>query len=337
MHPLEAHFARMLDRTTRTMRVGLLLPNVEGWFAGEMPTWSDLRELAQLAEQVGFDSVWTPDHLIFNADEPKGLWEAWSLLGALAACTHRIEIGPLVSCTSFRNPALLAKMADTVDEISGGRLILGLGSGYHEYEYRAFGYPFDHRVDRFAEALQVTHSLLRQGRVDFEGRYYRARDCELRPRNRRGSGPPILIGELAHAPRMLDLVARYADIWNAWSVNQSDLLPLQPALDAACRANNRDPASLQRSVAVLIDLPGFEQSPRAAWVTPFRSAFAPPIKGSLEEIAEHLGRFACAGIDHVQVWLEPSTAAAVAQFARVLEIFRKSSGALSQLSARRPG
>jgi len=302
------------------MKVGLLLPNVEGWLAGAMPTWSDIRELAQLAEQTGFDSIWTPDHLIFQADAPKGLWEAWSLLGALAACTHRIEVGPLVSCTSFRNPALLAKMADTVDEISGGRLILGLGAGYHEYEYHAFGYPFDHRVDRFAEALHVAHSLLRQGWVDFEGRYYRARECQLRPRSGRGMGPPILIGALAQAPRMVDLVARYADVWNAWSVNQPEALAkLQPVLDAACRANDRDPATLQRSLAVLIDLPGFEQSPRAAWVTPFRSVFAPPVTGSLEELAEHLGGFARAGVSHVQVWLEPSTPAAVAQFARVLE------------------
>jgi alkanesulfonate monooxygenase SsuD/methylene tetrahydromethanopterin reductase-like flavin-dependent oxidoreductase (luciferase family) len=311
----------MQNDRTRPLKIGLLLPNVEGWFAGKMPAWSEIRELTVLAEDTGFDSIWTPDHLIFQADGPKGLWEAWSLLGALAACTQRIEFGPLVSCTSFRNPALLAKMAATVDEISGGRLILGLGAGYHEYEYRAFGYPCDNRVDRFAEALHVTHSLLRQGWVDFEGRYYQVRDCELRPRSRRAMGPPILIGTLVHAPRMLALVARYADLWNAWSVNEPEALAhLQPALDAACHANDRDPATLQRSVAVLIDVPGFEQSTRAPWVTAFRSGFAPPVTGSIEELAEHLGRFARAGINHVQVWLEPSTPAAVAQFARVLEI-----------------
>ena len=145
---------------------------------------------------VGFDSVWLPDHLLFRFPgvRPQGVWDVWSLLSALAATTKRVEIGPLVACTSFRNPALIAKMADTIDEISGGRLILGLGAGWHKPEYDAFGFPFDHRVSRFEEAMQIIHGLLRDGHVDFEGKFYSARDCELRPRGPRPQGPPILWG-----------------------------------------------------------------------------------------------------------------------------------------------
>ena len=154
-------------------------------------------------------------------------------------------------------------MADTLDEISGGRLILGLGAGYHEREYRAFGYPFDHLVGRFEEALQIIHRRLRVGNIDFHGKYYSALACELRPRGPRGSGPPILVGAPARSPRMLRLTAQYADYWNGWSINQVDerLASARQAVDTACVNASRDPATLQRTVTVLIDLPGSEKEP----------------------------------------------------------------------------
>ena len=126
--------------------------------------------------------------------------------------TSRIELGPFVACNSFRNPALLAKMAVTLDEVSDGRLVLGIGAGWHEPEYHAFGYPYDHRVGRFEEALQIIAPLLREGRVDFEGRYCQARDCEIAPRGTPAGWPPILIG--AQRPRMMRLAARFADIYD---------------------------------------------------------------------------------------------------------------------------
>jgi len=185
----------MSEITTRPLKVGLMLPTNEGWMAGGMARWSDLKTMAQHAEAVGFDSLWLADHLLFEFGEvgepPHGVWEAWSVLSALAAVTTRVQLGPLVVCTSFRNPTLLAKMTDTLDEISGGRLILGLGAGYHEREYRAFGYPFDHLVSRFEEALRIIHTLLRVGEIDFHGRYYDALACELRPRGPRVSGPGL--------------------------------------------------------------------------------------------------------------------------------------------------
>jgi len=148
----------MPERTARPLKVGLFLPTGEGDMAGGTPRWNNIKTMVQQAAW-GFDSIWVQDHLLFDYGDPgvrpTGVWECWSLLAALAAVTTRVELGALVACTSFRNPALLAKMADTVDEISGGRLILGLGAGYHEPEFRAFGYPFDHLVGRFEEALQI--------------------------------------------------------------------------------------------------------------------------------------------------------------------------------------
>src|SRR5262249_11819737 len=159
----------MNQPTKRPLKVGLFLPFAENMIDGKSPRWSDLVSMAQCAEDVGFDSLWLGDHLVIRSDQPIpwasgakniGTWECWSVLSALAAVTRRVELGPLVTCTGFRNPALIARMADTVDEISGGRLILGLGAGYHEPEYRAFGYPYDHRASRFAEALTIIHTLL---------------------------------------------------------------------------------------------------------------------------------------------------------------------------------
>src|SRR5215216_5997449 len=145
----------------RPLKVGLHLPETE-----RIAPWSDLAAMCRMAEDIGMDSIWVPDHLLYRSEGPEGdkttgPWECWSIISAVAAITTRVEVGPLVLCTSFRNPALIAKMAATVDEISGGRLILGLGAGWNEPEYRAFGYPFDHRVDRFAEALQIIAGLLR--------------------------------------------------------------------------------------------------------------------------------------------------------------------------------
>src|SRR2546423_868202 len=174
----------------RPLKVGIILPFFEYMMDGKTPRWSDLVAMAQCADETGFDSIWLGDHLITHSEQPIawaagakiiGPWEYWSILSALAAVTHHVELGPLVACTSFREPALLAKMADTVDEISGGRLILGLGAGWNEVEFQAFGYPFDHRASRFEEALTIIHGLLREGHVDFAGQYYQARNCELRP------------------------------------------------------------------------------------------------------------------------------------------------------------
>ncbi|MBA2454796.1 MAG: LLM class flavin-dependent oxidoreductase [Chloroflexia bacterium] len=200
----------------RPIEVGLFVPPSEIPHLGSISSWNDLVAFAIRAESLGFDSLWLADHLLldFGPDKaPIGCWDCWSLLAALAAATNRIELGPLVSCTGYRNPAMLAKMADTVEEINGGRLILGLGAGWHEPEFHSFGFPYDHRVSRFEEALQIIVPLLRGEHVDVQGRYHHAQNCQLRPRGPRPVGPPILIG--AKGPRMMRLAATYADVWDS--------------------------------------------------------------------------------------------------------------------------
>jgi alkanesulfonate monooxygenase SsuD/methylene tetrahydromethanopterin reductase-like flavin-dependent oxidoreductase (luciferase family) len=298
-----------LLRKARPLKVGLFLPFAETMLDGGTPRWADLRTMAQVAEDVGFDSLWFGDHLLARLETGSfGCWEAWSLLAAVAAVTRRIALGPLVTCTSYRNPALLAKMADTVDEISGGRLILGLGAGWHAPEFQAFGYPFDHRVSRFAEALQIIHGLLREGHVDFSGQYYQARTCELRPRGPQASRLPILVG--SHKPRMHDLTARYADLWNTDWVLPQDLAPHLAAVDAACAAVGRDPATLVHTAGVRIDPPNVQHHPLGGG--------GGQVSGTTEELAALLRTYATMGIAHVQIWLGPNTAAGIEGFAPVL-------------------
>jgi alkanesulfonate monooxygenase SsuD/methylene tetrahydromethanopterin reductase-like flavin-dependent oxidoreductase (luciferase family) len=310
------------------LKIGLMLPQTEGLRQKGMARWAEIRELALLAEDVGFDSLWVVDHFLYQLlgeERGRGVWECWSLLSALAATTRKVELGTLVLGMGFRNPALLAKMADTVDEISDGRLILGLGAGYHEREYRAFGYPFDHRVSRFVEAIRIVHGLLREGRIDFAGQYYEARECELRPRGPRPKGPPILIGSIG--PRMLDLAARYADGWNAYyddTRNSVANIPrLRELVDAACRTAGRDPATLTRTITVLA---GDEADPDASWnrlPTAYGRLELKPLSGSPEDVAAELTRYAGEGISHIQMSLDPTTPETIASFARVLECLRQ--------------
>jgi alkanesulfonate monooxygenase SsuD/methylene tetrahydromethanopterin reductase-like flavin-dependent oxidoreductase (luciferase family) len=276
--------------------------------------------LARIAEDVGFDSVWLGDHLIYRFENiaPFGIWEGWSLLSALAATTNRVKLGTMVVCTGFRNPALLAKMADTVDEISGGRLILGLGAGWNKPEYDAFGYPFDHRVSRFEKAFQIIHSLLRTGSVDFEGRYYVARECELRPRGPRPKGASIMIGTTGE--RMLRLTARFADEWNLPFENRvEDAVAHFPMAEAACLAIGRDPESLARSILLYLNLPSHDRFPEPGWLTE-AGILENPIGGSHEELTRSLRQFAAAGVAAVQLWINPLNTYGFEEFGRVLEL-----------------
>ena len=241
--------------TGRPLKVGVQLPEVE-----REVRWPELLDMIRAIEDLGFDSIWVGEHLLYRFPDrgPRGPWEAWTLMAAIAAATSRVEFGPLVACTNFHNPALLAKQATTIDEISGGRLVLGLGAGWNEAEFRAYGFPYDHRVDRFEEAFTVIRTLLREGAIDFDGRWYQIRDCELLPRGPRPNGPPLMIG--SNGPRMLRATVPYVDSWNSWFAdtgNRPDGVPaLRELVDAACRDVGRDPAELERTVAVLVELPG---------------------------------------------------------------------------------
>lgn len=313
-----------MSATSGRLKVGLRLPTSEK-DSDPVRRWSDIRDMATVAEDVGFDSLWIVDHFIYQmegAAEPDGLWEAWSMVAALAACTNKVEIGTLVLCMGFRNPALLAKMADTVEEISNGRLILGLGAGYHKLEYRAFGYPYDHRYSRFKEAIQIIHGLLRNGEIDFVGDYHEARECVLKPRGGpRPEGPPIMIGTLG--PKMLKLTAQYADMWNAYwddtANNPEGAASLKPVVDAACHEMGRDPDSLERTVSILTAAPDaypwWDNMP-----TDHKGLVLKPLFGEPEEVAQVLRAYQRQGITHVQLNMDQMTTKMIEDFAPVLAL-----------------
>jgi len=315
----------MSDQRRRPLKVGLFIGLFEGIMNGQTPKWNDIAAMARQAEEVGFDSIWLPDHFLIQdniGEEPIGVWECTNMLSALAAATSRVELGTLVMCSGFRNPAVLAKMADTIDEISGGRLILGLGAGYHDPEYHAFGYPTNYRYSRFAEAIQVIHGLLRDGQIDFEGTYYQARECVLRPRGPRSGGPPIMIG--TRGPKMFRLTAQYADMWNVFLLRGNsrpeDLESIMSPLDAACIEVGRDPTTLGRTASV-----HWTDSNQGTIIPPWLSSrYGPPLTEKPDELADVFRAFAHAGVSHLQVIIWPHTLAGVEAFYPVLEALDRS-------------
>ena len=307
---------------TRRPKVGLMMPQTTGMRGPGTHPWREVRELARLAEDVGFDSIWVVDHFLYLLDgeeAARGAWEGWSLLSALAACTRRAELGTLVLGMGFRNPALLAKMAETVDDISEGRLILGIGAGYHDFEYRAFGFATDHKFARFREGIEIVSTLLKKGAIDFDGKYYQARECELRPRGPRAEGPPILVGTIG--PKTMRLMAKYADMWNAYyddTKNQpSRVAPYREMVDEACRDTGRDPATLERSVTMLVAGPDVD--PWWSRLPSGRADAIVPFTGGPEALAEELLAYAREGISHVQISLDPTTPETIEGLAGVFE------------------
>jgi alkanesulfonate monooxygenase SsuD/methylene tetrahydromethanopterin reductase-like flavin-dependent oxidoreductase (luciferase family) len=303
----------------RPLKVGFQLPEVE-----REVRWPEIAELARVGEAVGFDSVWVGDHLLYRSEAlgSRGPWEAWTTLAGLAAATNRITLGPLVACTGFHNPAMLAKMAATVDEISGGRLVLGLGAGWNETEFRAFGFPFDQRVSRFEEAFTILRTLLREGHIDFQGTFYEARDCELLPRPARTGGPPLMIGSVG--ARMLSITMPHVEAWNVWFADTGNrpegVAALREQVDEACRAVGRDPAEVERTVAVLVRMPGGVGRSQGE-----SKPVAPPVEGAPEVIAEALRGFAREGIGHVQLVIDPITTASLEALGPVLELLDRDS------------
>ena len=299
------------------MKVGMILPLAVDE-SGDAPSWSRLRAAAIQCESLGFDSIWVYDHLLhrFPGRPTVGFHECWTMLTALAAVTSRVEIGTTVLCAGFRNPALLAKMAETLDTVSDGRLILGLGAGWHEPEFDAFGFPFDHRVSRLEEALQIIKPLLRDRHVDFVGRFHAARNCEIVPPGPRVDGVPILLA--AFAPRMLRLTAQYADMWTKDWLGPIDQVRDDLArLHAACAEVGRDPATLQVTGGITVAYP--EIGPIPGWMSTPGSY----ITGSAAEVAAHLRAYEAEGVHHVLTNLYPFSEEAIAHFAEALAEFRR--------------
>lgn len=278
--------------------VGIYLRTFNGFTGAPAPRWDEMRASIEFADRAGFSSVSFADHHLWRLDDGTvGFWEAYSIVAAAAAITERIEVGVSVTNTPFRNPALLAKMADTLDEISGGRFVLGIGAGGgYPSDYETMGIPTDHRFSRFAEALRIVHGLLRDGVVDTTGEFYSAPDGELQPRGPSENGPRLVIG--AKGPKMLDLAARYGDEWNwyhyAGDPSVETFSALQGALDRACGAIGRDPASIRRSVDIAA-------APGGNADTATQHGFGGALWGSVDQIAEAVSAFGDAGIDEVRL------------------------------------
>ena len=299
----------------RPLRVGVQLPEME-WPV----RWPELATMIRRIEELGFDSIWTGDHFLYRMPDGSadGPWDAWSVLAAAAAITSKVTLGPLVTPVGFYNPAVLAKKAATVDEISGGRLVLGLGAGWNQVEFRGYGVPYDHRVARFGEAFTIIRSLLQEGRVDFEGEYFSARDCELVPKSRPG-GPPLLIGSVGE--RMLDITIPYVKAWNVWYTDTDNspegVAPLQARVAAACAKIGRDPATVEATIVVMVRMPGGKGRRQAAGNP---DTTRNPLQGPPDVIAEGLRAYARAGVAEVELVVDPITVESLEALAPVLEL-----------------
>ncbi len=266
---------------------------------GRSPNWADVRAIAETAEGRGLDSVWIADHLLAQTADGsvQGMHDAWTLLSAVAAVTSRVELGPLVLCTSFRSPSVIANMAATLDLVSGGRLLLGLGCGWHEPEYRAFGFPFDHRVSRFAEAVEIIVRLLHGERVTFRGDYYGVEDAALTPVPTRRI--PVLVA--SKQERMNGLAARWADMWNtAWYRRPDERFEERVAsFEQAVATYRRSAADVLRTAGIIVEE---EDSP--------------------EEIAGSLAAWHAASADHVIANVEPLSVASVERLAAGVDLYK---------------
>lgn len=299
----------------RPVRVGVQLPEVE-----RLVRWPELLSMARAAEAAGFDSLWCGDHLLYDlpGGVTRGPWEAWTSLAALAAATERIEIGPLMASTGFHPPAMLAKQAATVDAISGGRLILGLGAGWNEREYRAFGLPYDHRVSRFEEAFTIVRRLLRDGHADFDGTYHRVENCVLDPGPARPGGPPLLLGSTG--PRMLRIALPHVDAWNVWWSDYGNtpegFAAVRARVEEAAAQAGRAPGEVAATAAVLVSLPGGTgRLMGETYDRPVR-----PVGGSPEQIAGHLAAMGQAGAAHLQLVVDPITQESIELLAETLAV-----------------
>lgn len=281
----------------RSVRIGIQLPEVE-----RVVRWPQYVAMARAAEEVGFDSIWLGDHLLYRGDgrPERGPWEAFTSLAALASVTTRVQLGPLVACAGFHPPAVIAKMAATVDEISGGRFVLGLGAGWNHAEFDAFGIPFDHRVDRFEEAYAIIQPLVTGDRVTRSGRYWTADDAVLLPPATDGRSIPLMVG--SNGERVLRITLPTVQVWNTWFTefgNRADgFATLDRRVTEIATEVGRDPATVERSACVLVALgPSANERPV--------DLAAPALTGSIDAIAASLREIIEAGADELIVVADP--------------------------------
>jgi alkanesulfonate monooxygenase SsuD/methylene tetrahydromethanopterin reductase-like flavin-dependent oxidoreductase (luciferase family) len=307
------------------MRIGLI-NQLNGRVGGDRPppTWDSILARAQAAEAAGFDVFVFEDALLYRTEKgTAGVWESTAMAAALAAATTRITLGPSVINSPYRSPAMTAKIAETIDEISGGRFVLGIGAGNTaDSDYEAFGFPTDKRYSRFAEAIQIVHGLLKDGEVDFHGEYYSAAKAELVLRGPRAQGPPINIA--AGSPKMLRLAARYGDQWNWWAWDETldearaRFEPILRLLAEACSDFGRDPASLVRTLDLYTVVPGRFWDGSATDLN-----MSKPVTGSAAEIARYILGFGEMGFEEVRCDVWPRTTEAISAMTEVVDLVHR--------------
>lgn len=293
------------------LRIGVQLPEVE-----RDVRWPEYRAMARAAEDAGFDSIWVGDHLLYRDGRPeRGPWDAWTLLSALAAATDSVRLGPLVACAAFHPPGVLARMAANLGEVSGGRFVLGIGAGWNETEFRAFGIPFDHRTSRFEEAFEIVRRLLAGERVTFEGRFHRVEDAVLLPRPARR--PALMIG--SNGERMLRAALPHVDAWNTWYDgygNHADgFAQLNARITALAVEAGRRPEEISRSACVLV------VTDRSAGERPISDGVA-PLEGSPGAIFDGVRELAEAGADEAILVLSPITEHSIRSLDEIVAAFR---------------
>ena len=294
----------------RPFRIGVQLPEVE-----RVVRWPEYLAIARAAEEVGFDSIWVGDHLLYVDEDgrERGPWDAFSVLAALAVATERVTLGPLVACLAFHPPGMIARMTAAIDEISRGRFVLGVGSGWNEKEFRAFGFPFDHLASRFLESFEVVRRLLDGERVTSKGEYWSVEDAVLLPPPARRT--PLMLG--SQGPRQLAATLPYADSWNTWYTSFGNtaegFAPLNEWISEAARAAGREPGEIERSACVFLAFQA-ESSERP------HTDEAPPLIGDAEHVARELRAYADAGADELILVLDPITEESVRKCAAALEL-----------------
>jgi alkanesulfonate monooxygenase SsuD/methylene tetrahydromethanopterin reductase-like flavin-dependent oxidoreductase (luciferase family) len=280
-----------------TPRVAIQLPEVE-----REVRWPEYRAMAVAAEEAGFSGIYVGDHLLYRGDgrPERGPWSSWTLLAALAAVTERADLGPLVACAGFHPPAVLAKMAATLTEVSGGRFVLALGAGWNEAEFHAFGIPFDRRVARFEEAFTIIRGLLHGDRVTFDGEYHSAQDAVLLPPQQHRTR--LMIG--SNGPRMLRIALPHVAAWNTWYEDYGNtaegFATLNAKISAAAADAGRAPEEIARSACAFVVLDRDADERRTV-------DGAPPIEGSADQIATRIRELADAGAQEVILVVSPIT------------------------------
>ena len=295
--------------------VGVQLPEVE-----RKVSWSELRDMAVIAEESGLDSVWVGEHLLYRLQDGsvRGPWDCWTLLAGLAECTSEIQIGPLVSCLPFHNPAMLAKKAVAVDELSGGRLILGVGSGWNRREFEAFGFNYSERFGCFSESIKVLHDLLRGKTVTYQGNHIRLQDCVILPSGPRTEGLPIMFG--GNGSRVTSAALPYLDGWNLWYTWFGNDIERYPAIaqqfDARCINAGRDPDTVDKSIALLVDMTGGRHKSKRL------NSNVNPLSGDPESLSRTLIDVAAFGVSHVQLVLDPITTDSIDALSKTIHMLK---------------